>query len=333
MEIMAISLRDQKMLWGRSASRCAFTECRRELVMDATTADRAAIVGEVAHIVSESPDGPRGNSHLTADERSRYANLILLCNVHHQLIDDQPNTYSVDRLLQMKNDHEGWVRTTLRLDPAKQNDEEVYALYAEQWAKFALLSQWRNLSFGFLSAQPQIGIVERRQLGQTCAWLLGRVWPDRYAELRASFDNFRQILQDLLAVFDEYAVRDGDDLVLRKFYQIDEWNPEQYRTLLNRYEFIAALIHDLMCELTRAANFACDRIRHFIDPGFRVSEGYVQTESGPDIEFKFRIYTLHYRGDERVAHPYPGLEQFKRDRRTRDLHFGEGVTPDDPIAS
>jgi hypothetical protein len=46
-------------------------------------------------------------------ERDRAENLILLCNNHHQLVDSQPQTYSVERLFEMKTAHEQWVEKTL----------------------------------------------------------------------------------------------------------------------------------------------------------------------------------------------------------------------------
>ncbi|MEU1721846.1 hypothetical protein [Nonomuraea sp. NPDC005692] len=69
----------------------------------------------MAHIVADSPKGPRGDSPLTDEERNLAENLILLCNQHHQLIDSKEAlaTYTVERLLGMKNDHEAWVERTL----------------------------------------------------------------------------------------------------------------------------------------------------------------------------------------------------------------------------
>jgi hypothetical protein len=110
---MAIPPREQRILSQRSGNRCAFQNCRRRLTAEDSPPDRAVILGEIAHIVAESPDGPRGDSPLSLTERNKYENLILLCNVHHQLIDDQPQTYTVERLLQMKQDHEAWVEKTL----------------------------------------------------------------------------------------------------------------------------------------------------------------------------------------------------------------------------
>jgi hypothetical protein len=78
------------MLWGRYANRCNFEDCRRELVMDATETDDESIIGEECHIFARGKNGPRGNSTLTEEQRDKYSNLILLCSVHHKLIDDQP---------------------------------------------------------------------------------------------------------------------------------------------------------------------------------------------------------------------------------------------------
>jgi tetratricopeptide (TPR) repeat protein len=110
---MSISLKTHKMLWSLAASRCAFPGCRRELIMDASQTDDESLVGEACHIVAQSPTGPRADLSLPPEQRDHCDNLILLCKVHHKLIDDQPNTYTVQRLLQMKAAHEKWVRLTL----------------------------------------------------------------------------------------------------------------------------------------------------------------------------------------------------------------------------
>lgn len=87
---MPITLKTHKMLWGRAANRCAI--CRMELVMDASETDDEAVVGEACHIVAQKEDGPRGQSPLTQEQRDKYANLILLCNVHHKQVDDHVQT-------------------------------------------------------------------------------------------------------------------------------------------------------------------------------------------------------------------------------------------------
>ncbi len=105
---MGISAKTLKILAVKSGNRCAFPECRRLLVSVGNV-----VTGEVAHIVAESSDGPRGVSPLTIDERNSPENLIYLCPEHHKTIDDQPEIYTVPKLLQMKRDHESWVDGTL----------------------------------------------------------------------------------------------------------------------------------------------------------------------------------------------------------------------------
>jgi hypothetical protein len=110
--MMAISDKTRKILWGRSGNRCAI--CRRELVMDVNDLDDESVIGDECHIVAREPNGPRGDSPLSLRERNRYENFILLCKVHHKLIDDQPNTFTVERLKDIKRRHETWVRETLK---------------------------------------------------------------------------------------------------------------------------------------------------------------------------------------------------------------------------
>lgn len=107
---MHLSDRDRKLLWGRAANRCAY--CQRALVVDATVADRESIVGDEAHIVSDSSDGPRGQA-MDRSNLDSYENAILLCKVHHKMVDDQPHEFTSEVLRRMKANHEKWVTSTL----------------------------------------------------------------------------------------------------------------------------------------------------------------------------------------------------------------------------
>jgi len=108
---MTITDRTRKMLWGNAANRCAI--CRQKLSKDSTNKDNEAIIGEECHVVAHEINGPRGNAPLPLDQRDEYQNLILLCRNHHKEIDDQPNTFTVELLKEIKSNHEAWVQTTL----------------------------------------------------------------------------------------------------------------------------------------------------------------------------------------------------------------------------
>jgi hypothetical protein len=108
---MGIRDKDRKILWGRAGNLCAI--CRQPLVADATSADLEAVVGDEAHIVARSADGPRGGQQVRGGDLDGYDNLILLCRVDHKKIDDQPNHYTSAKLHELKSRHEQWVRTAL----------------------------------------------------------------------------------------------------------------------------------------------------------------------------------------------------------------------------
>jgi hypothetical protein len=50
---------------------------------------------------------------MSEDARRREPNLILLCGTHHDVVDVQPNTYTIDALRSWKADHLAWVRYRL----------------------------------------------------------------------------------------------------------------------------------------------------------------------------------------------------------------------------
>lgn len=85
-------------------NRCAFPECSVPII------DHSAntILAEVCHICARSRGGPRFDGRQSDEERHGFDNLILMCGVHHKLIDAPENIerFSIGVLLQMKADHE-----------------------------------------------------------------------------------------------------------------------------------------------------------------------------------------------------------------------------------
>src|SRR5262245_29716000 len=106
---MAIPTTELKALLQKSGNRCAFPNCGDVLLHDGTDADNQIVLSKIAHIVADSPDGPRGHYPLDEQERNKENNLLLLCAKHHDIIDRQPQFYTVERLRQMKEDHEALV--------------------------------------------------------------------------------------------------------------------------------------------------------------------------------------------------------------------------------
>jgi hypothetical protein len=88
------------------------------LIEGATNSDRAAVIGEIAHIVPSSPteiDNPRYDPDYPRELVDTYDNLLLLCPTHHTVVDKKPNTYNSNDLREWKQNIEDWVETELRL--------------------------------------------------------------------------------------------------------------------------------------------------------------------------------------------------------------------------
>jgi hypothetical protein len=99
-EATAPSVAVIKQLFAKSGNKCAFKSCVSPIV------DEKKVVGKICHIKAKSEGWARYDPHQTAAERHGYDNLILLCGRHHDVIDDDPDAYTVDYLHKMKLRHE-----------------------------------------------------------------------------------------------------------------------------------------------------------------------------------------------------------------------------------
>jgi len=107
---MSIKEKDIKKLWGLSAGRCSRSGCDELCIRFLT--DDPTVIGEMAHVIAQSPQGPRGTPEGGEDT---YENLILLCPTHHKEIDKAPaGTFPVETLLDWKKRHEAEVNEAFR---------------------------------------------------------------------------------------------------------------------------------------------------------------------------------------------------------------------------
>jgi hypothetical protein len=284
-----------------------------------------------AHIVAREEEGPRGISPLTPEQRDQYDNLILMCSIHHKVIDDHPDTFPVTLLNDTKRNHENWVKQNLKLDNIKQREDEVYASYIDEFLKLADIENYKAWTSWLLSSDhPKISKEQYDKLRELINYIISRVWYKRYPDLENALLNFKNVLNDLLKVFEEHAedVRNGEQIWTRKFYKIDKWDDELYNTLHGKYMYHVKLIDDLTLELTRAANYLFDKVRQQLVPSFRIKEGVLLIEVGPFMDMSWRTYRVEYKPEERLDFPYPGLRKFMEIRDNRDINWGTGVSED-----
>lgn len=144
-----IANKDMKILCIRSGNRCAFPKCNVILVKDKTEYDNESIVADMAHIRGEKPTAPRYDEDMTGKERNNYSNLILLCKLHHKMVDDQPNTYSVKKLLEMRSSHEKWIIESTKKEVINVSFVELSAI-----TKY-LVSGQSNISESYTIIPPK----------------------------------------------------------------------------------------------------------------------------------------------------------------------------------
>jgi hypothetical protein len=115
------SIKTIKALFGRSNNNCAFPKCTIKMIDE----ESDTIIGEICHIEAKNPKGPRYNPSQTDEERDSFDNLILMCSIHHKVIDDDSDSYSVERLRQIKNSDEAKFNNTTENDEKRRHFDEV----------------------------------------------------------------------------------------------------------------------------------------------------------------------------------------------------------------
>lgn len=107
----------QSALWARAAGRCQYRGCNQDLIGDLISGNVDATFGFIAHVVADSAEGPRGDPVRSPKLAKSLDNLMLLCPVHHKLIDvDDEAGHPELFLLAMKADHEARVALLTGID-------------------------------------------------------------------------------------------------------------------------------------------------------------------------------------------------------------------------
>jgi len=113
-------------LWGKSAGRCQYDGCNRPLWQDEVTQIEFNSA-YIAHIIADSPDGPRGDPVLSEQLKRDISNLMLLCDVHHRQIDKVDVAgHPVKLLREMKARHEDRIELVGSLGPDRQSHVLLY---------------------------------------------------------------------------------------------------------------------------------------------------------------------------------------------------------------
>ena len=146
---------------------------------------------------------------------------------------------------------------------------------------------------------------------------------DGYESYYMLIKNLRDVLNDLLNVFDLHSRKFGNDMYeFHKFYKDHIYN--NYTQIEEEeWEAEILLISDLTFELTCVANLLLSKIREF-EPGFLAEFGILTIVDAVSANNEKK--DIVYRNDEISDNPYPGLKEFLLLRESRQFHYGKGNT-------
>ncbi len=280
---MAISPKDQKILWAKAAGLCSFRECQVRLTMEKGGGDSLTL-GEMAHIVGEKETSPRGTSQLSSEDRDRYPNRILLCRHHHEIIDKDVDSYPVELLHQIKTDHELWVENRL-FEVPEDPENLIYtncvntittALRLEVWFWFTDHAIRELIHESFIDARGVLNDLLARTL-----------WPNR----ELAFENS---VRDLIESYSEFITHYEENAAIRdagEFYSPIRThtatcpNPNYYRDL-RAFNYWADKHCLLLHKFVFYLNIYAEEVRTAFNPMYFRIEG------------RFLIYdTLGFRHD------------------------------------
>lgn len=125
MSVSKIEEKTRYLLWAKSAGRCEFDGCNKSLWRDGLTKIEMNFA-DIAHIIGDSPGGPRGDVVLSKEYCNDVSNLMLMCLDHHRMIDQIVEIYSNETLRAMKQIHEERIMRLTAIKPDKTSHVLIY---------------------------------------------------------------------------------------------------------------------------------------------------------------------------------------------------------------
>ena len=126
MSVTSISDKNKYWLWVKSGGRCQYKGCNKKLYEDILT-KRNFNQSYIAHIVADVGGGPRGDSVRSPLLKDDLTNLMLLCDVHHRLIDkDDVGGNPESKLIAMKMEHEERIEKITSIVPNMHSHIVIY---------------------------------------------------------------------------------------------------------------------------------------------------------------------------------------------------------------
>ncbi|QIT19977.1 hypothetical protein [Acinetobacter pittii] len=226
---------DLGLLYGKSAGMCNY--CRIPVFQPTEDGSAYVNVGEIAHDLPHSPNGPRGEEVadiLKIDKyipNNTYKNLILLCRNDHKRIDSDPS-YDSYKVQQLKLAHEEWVYNIFQ--------ESVY-------------------SSDYLVVRSILNNIDMQAVYRALEWSPGFISEEIF-----QLTNFSDILlsyEPLKYPFTHIGLREATNNILRNWSELKLLlnDPYFYRLLPTNREFKNNLISNDQFDMLKNICFSLEK--------------------------------------------------------------------------
>lgn len=316
-------------LHGGHCARC------RTLLTDIDLKSEPVLIGQSAHIVGSSEEGPRGDMPSETIDRDSFDNAVYLCANCHIVVDNREEEFTRERLREIRGTHLAWVRT-LGKSAEQLSLAEQYGPLIDDWMRLSVFNQWQEWTRYILSyGPPALPLEVYNSLSELSSWYLKRLWTNGIPRLDSVLIHFGRVLKDFLDFFNSKGCDLQSNVMLFwNFPKPDTSDVRVHHQHALQRQFRLTLLEDLTFELTRAANLVCETIRSTLDPQFFTRQGALTIVRGPVDTREDVGYTEcrpEYSEEQKKIPPYVGLEDFKMSRGNRDFFIATGTNWKDPI--
>jgi hypothetical protein len=181
-----------RALFARSGNQCAFPDCAQSLIND-----KNKFIAQVCHIEAASEGGERFNPEGNDEHRRSYENLLFLCYPHHIETDDVEE-YPVDRLLEIKRDHEQlFLKSDFKID-----ESELSKLSYEMEKYWSDMDRLNKLDHIFADSGLAMDVNSENSFFDVIASAY-----DAVNGIESLLESFHKSDEDLKADFEELLIK------------------------------------------------------------------------------------------------------------------------------
>lgn len=213
-------------LFLKSGNECAYPGCTHKIISSS-----GVFLAQICHIEAANEGGERFNSNQTNEQRRSFSNLLLMCHAHHKITDDVI-TYTVQRMKDIKSQHESKftdIVSTIQ-NSFTDHTEKSTVNASSSLKRINRVLNWNNTNDELVETLKDISAFSQRlrslpiQARQILTLMVKRSMYDHVNKLHISEHEIRLVtgadisqLREVIQVLDKYGfIQEGfpDDMNL-----------------------------------------------------------------------------------------------------------------------